>query len=282
MMGGHSQSQPRIFGLSVTEGSAQDTCREVIRLRPERAELIVTPNIDHIVNLRRDVGFARAYHSAAIVACDGFPVRYYAALRGIAVQRVTGIDILQELMAGSLCNHRLFFVVDSDETAMAVHSWARQRDVVVETAVPPFDFGRDQDYCRGLVQQINAHDTSILIMGVGAPTSEIWVDTHRANLPPCWALCVGQGVRIACGITHRAPVLLRRLNCEWLWRICQEPGRLWWRYSRGLLLFPLAVLEDQLNNWLSHLAWRQTDGPPAHIAPVSPKPNLAKTMTRPL
>jgi N-acetylglucosaminyldiphosphoundecaprenol N-acetyl-beta-D-mannosaminyltransferase len=281
-MGGHSQSQPRIFGLSVTEGSAQDTCREVIRLRPERAELIVTPNIDHIVNLRRDVGFARAYHSAAIVACDGFPVRYYAALRGIAVQRVTGIDILQELMAGSLCNHRLFFVVDSDETAMAVHSWARQRDVVVETAVPPFDFGRDQDYCRGLVQQINAHDTSILIMGVGAPTSEIWVDTHRANLPPCWALCVGQGVRIACGITHRAPVLLRRLNCEWLWRICQEPGRLWWRYSRGLLLFPLAVLEDQLNNWLSHLAWRQTDGPPAHIAPVSPKPNLAKTMTRPL
>jgi N-acetylglucosaminyldiphosphoundecaprenol N-acetyl-beta-D-mannosaminyltransferase len=282
MMGGHSQSQPRIFGLSVTEGSAQDTCREVIRLRPERAELIVTPNIDHIVNLRRDVGFARAYHSAAIVACDGFPVRYYAALRGIAVQRVTGIDILQELMAGSLCNHRLFFVVDSDETAMAVHSWARQRDVVVETAVPPFDFGRDQDYCRGLVQQINAHDTSILIMGVGAPTSEIWVDTHRANLPPCWALCVGQGVRVACGITHRAPVLLRRLNCEWLWRICQEPGRLWWRYSRGLLLFPLAVLEDQLNNWLSHLAWRQTDGPPAHIAPVSPKPNLAKTMTRPL
>jgi N-acetylglucosaminyldiphosphoundecaprenol N-acetyl-beta-D-mannosaminyltransferase len=281
-MGGHSQSQPRIFGLSVTEGSAQDTCREVIRLRPERAELIVTPNIDHIVNLRRDVGFARAYHSAAIVACDGFPVRYYAALRGIAVQRVTGIDILQELMAGSLCNHRLFFVVDSDETAMAVHSWARQRDVVVETAVPPFDFGRDQDYCRGLVQQINAHDTSILIMGVGAPTSEIWVDTHRANLPPCWALCVGQGVRVACGITHRAPVLLRRLNCEWLWRICQEPGRLWWRYSRGLLLFPLAVLEDQLNNWLSHLAWRQTDGPPAHIAPVSPKPNLAKTMTRPL
>ena len=280
-MGGCSQS-PRIFGLSVTEGSAWDICEEVIHVRPERAELLVTPNVDHVVNLRRDVAFARAYRSAAIVVCDGFPVRYYAALRGIAVQRVTGIDILEAVMASSLCNHRLYFLVDSDETAMAVHSWARQRDVVVETAGPPFDFGRDQDYCRGLVQQINAHAASILIMGVGAPTSEIWVDTHRANLPLCWALCVGQGVRVACGITHRAPVLVRRLNCEWLWRICQEPGRLWWRYSRGFLLFPLAILEDQLNNWLSRLAWRQTDGPSAHVATVSPKPNLAKTMTRPL
>ena len=281
-MGGHSQSRPRIFGLSITEGSAQDICREVIHLRPERAELIVTPNTDHIVNLRRDVGFARAYHSAAIVVCDGFPVRYYAALRGIAVQHVTGIDILQELMAGSLCNHRLFFVVDNNETAMAVHSWARQRDVVVETAVPPFEFECDEDYCRGLVRQINEHGASILIMGVGAPRSEIWVDTNRAKLAPCWALCVGQGVRVACGITHRAPVLVRRLNCEWLWRICQEPGRLWWRYFRGFLLFPLAIVEDQLNNWLSSLAWRQTCGPSAHIAPVDPKPNLAKTMTRPL
>jgi len=281
-MGGQSQSQPRIFGLSVIKASARDICQKVIHLRPERAELIVTPNVDHVVNLRRDVAFAQAYRSAAIVVCDGFPVRYYAALRGIAVQRVTGIDIIEELMAGAIRNHRLFFVVDSDETATAVQNWARQRDAVVKTAVPPFKFERDEDCCRTLVQQINAHAASILIMGVGAPRSEVWVDTHRANLPPCWALCVGQAVRVACGITHRAPVLVRKLNCEWLWRICQEPGRLWWRYSRGFMLFPLAIIEDQLNNWLSHLAWRQTDDTSARVVPVSPKPNLAKTMTRQL
>jgi N-acetylglucosaminyldiphosphoundecaprenol N-acetyl-beta-D-mannosaminyltransferase len=108
-------------------------------------------------------------------------------------------------------------------------------------------FEEDENQCRELIRQINEHNTSMLIMGVGAPKSEIWVDTYRARLPRCWALCVGQAPKIACGVTKRAPILVRRLNGKWLWRICQEPRRLWWRYLRGSLLFPLAVVEDRLN-----------------------------------
>jgi N-acetylglucosaminyldiphosphoundecaprenol N-acetyl-beta-D-mannosaminyltransferase len=83
-------------------------------------------------------------------------------------------------------------------------------------------FEEDENQCRELIRRINEHNTSMLIMGVGAPKSEIWVDTYRASLPPCWALCVGQAPKIACGVTKRAPILVRRLNGEWLWRIC--PG----------------------------------------------------------
>jgi UDP-N-acetyl-D-mannosaminuronic acid transferase (WecB/TagA/CpsF family) len=46
------------------------------------------------------------------------------------------------------------------------------------------------------------------------------------------------------------------LNCEWLWRVCQEPRRLWWRYLRGFLLFPLAIVEDPLNIDRSGMAER--------------------------
>jgi N-acetylglucosaminyldiphosphoundecaprenol N-acetyl-beta-D-mannosaminyltransferase len=278
-MGELSQPRRRIFGLNITEGDTADVARHVVRVRPTRVELMVTPNIDHIVHLRSNAAFARAYRRAAIVVCDGFPVRYYAALCGIAVQRVTGVDILERLLSGPLYGHRLFFVVDSEATARGVHSWARQRAVVVKTAVPPVMFEGDENQCRGLIRQINDHDTSVLIMGIGAPKSEIWVDTWRTSLPPCWALCVGQATRIACGVTRRAPVLVRRLNCEWLWRVCQEPRRLWWRYLRGVLLFPLAIVEDQLNNRLSRLAWRQADGPRERAAPVHRASKLAKTTT---
>ena len=278
-MGELSRPRRRIFGLKITEGDTGEVARHVVRVRPTRVELMVTPNIDHIVHLRSNATFARAYRSAAIVVCDGFPVRYYAALCGIRVQRVTGVDILEGLMSGSLYGHRLFFVVDSEATARGIHSWARQRAVTVKTAVPPVMFEGDENLCRGLIRQINDNDTSILIMGIGAPKSEIWVDTWRTSLPPCWALCVGQAARIACGLTKRAPILVRRLNCEWLWRVCQEPRRLWWRYLRGFLLFPLAIVEDQLNNWLSRLAWRQADSPPERVAPVHRASGLAKTMT---
>ena len=243
-----SQPRRRIFGLNFTEGDAAEVARQVVRVRPTRVALMVTPNIDHILHLRSNASFARAYRRAAIVVCDGFPVQYYAALCGIPVRRVTGVDILERVMSGPLYGHRLFFVVDSEATARGVHSWARLRHVAVKTAVPPVMFERNENQCRELIRQIDDHSTSMLIMGIGAPKSEIWVDTYRNSLPPCWALCVGQATRIACGVTKRAPPLVRRLNCEWLWRVCQEPRRLWWRYLRGLLLFPLAIVEDQLNS----------------------------------
>ena len=83
-MGEVSQPRRRIFGLNITEGDTGEIARHVVGVRPTRVELMVTPNIDHIVNLRRNPAFARAYRRAAIVVCDGFPVRYYAALCGIA------------------------------------------------------------------------------------------------------------------------------------------------------------------------------------------------------
>ena len=49
-------------------------------------------------------------------------------------------------------------------------------------------FEEDENQCRELIRQINEHNTSMLIMEVGAPKSEIWVDTYRARLPRCWAL----------------------------------------------------------------------------------------------
>ena len=154
-MGEVSQPRRRIFGLNITEGDTGEIARHVVGVRPTRVELMVTPNIDHIVNLRRNPAFARAYRRAAIVVCDGFPVRYYAALCGIAVQRVTGVDILERVMSGPLYGHRLFFVVDSEATARGIHSWATRRAVAVKTAVPPVMFEADENLCRGLIRQIN-------------------------------------------------------------------------------------------------------------------------------
>jgi N-acetylglucosaminyldiphosphoundecaprenol N-acetyl-beta-D-mannosaminyltransferase len=172
-VGGLFRRPRQIFGLSITEGDAAEVARRIVRVRPERVELMVTPNIDHIVHLRSNAVFARAYRRAAIVVCDGFPIRYYAALCGVAVQRVTGVEVLERIMSGPLCDHRLFFVVDSEATARGIHSWAMQRDVIVKTMVPPFMFEEDENQCRELIRQINEHNTSMLIMGVGAPKSEI-------------------------------------------------------------------------------------------------------------
>lgn len=249
---------PRIFGFGIDTRGAQEIADLIARSTPQTVQMVVTPNLDHIINLRRNVAFAAAYRNASIVVCDGFPVRYYAASCGIKVQRVTGCDIITSLMLNTrIGDQRLFFMVDSGPTASAVQRWARDRQIDVQISVPPFGFENDETISARLIAKINDHATTILVMGVGAPKSEIWLNTYREVLPPCWALSIGQGVKVALGLTRRAPLSIQAMHMEWLWRVCQEPTRLWRRYLRGAILFPLAVIEDQLDRHLQSLAWRQ-------------------------
>ena len=88
----------------------------------------------------------------------------------------------------------------------------------------------------------------MLIMAVGAPRSEVFVDTYRAILPPCWAFCVGQAVKIQLGLVRRASSKWQSVGMEWLWRLLQEPSRLRKRYVTASIGFGWAVIEDQLRN----------------------------------
>jgi N-acetylglucosaminyldiphosphoundecaprenol N-acetyl-beta-D-mannosaminyltransferase len=67
---------------------------------------------------------------------------------------------------------------------------------------------------------------------------------NQDRLLGCWALCVGQGLRVELGLTARAPRSLRALGLEWAWRLAQEPRRLGLRYVLDALWFPVAVLRD--------------------------------------
>lgn len=210
--------------------------------------LIVTPNLDHVVQLRRNADFRAAYRRAALVLCDGFPVHYYARLRGHAAHRVTGSDLIDRIMnrPGPPRESRMMFVVDRAETADAVTAWAvRNRiDQTVATIVPPAGFIRSPPACAALVAAIARHRPTLLIMGVGAPQSEIFIDRHHAALTDCWALCVGQGVRMALGLVRRAPKAVQTLHAEWLWRLMQEPRRLAGRYGIGAFRFAGAIAAD--------------------------------------
>jgi len=98
-----------------------------------------------------------------------------------------------------------------------------------------------------LAESIREHATTVLIMAVGAPRSEVFVDTYRAILPSCWAFCVGQAVKIELGLVRRASRHWQWVGMEWLWRMIQEPTRLTKRYLSATIGFGLAVVEDQLH-----------------------------------
>jgi N-acetylglucosaminyldiphosphoundecaprenol N-acetyl-beta-D-mannosaminyltransferase len=240
-----------MLGLEYSKLNEKEIVDELMRPQEEGArgaKIIVTANSDHAGRLTTDEVFRKAYSYASIRTADGFPVHYYAWLRGQRIPRVTGCGILAELMRNrDLTGQRLFFVADCEETAEGLRRWASRRELPeneFEIIVPPYEFEGSEEFTAGLVNKIRTFAPTILVMGVGAPKSEKFGYVHRDDLPPCWVLGVGEAVKIEAGVKKRAPALMRKLNLEWFWRLVHEPRRLIRRYTWDMRRFVVAIFQD--------------------------------------
>jgi N-acetylglucosaminyldiphosphoundecaprenol N-acetyl-beta-D-mannosaminyltransferase len=211
-------------------------------------KLIVTANVDHVVNLRRVTQFRDAYDFAWLIVADGAPIYAYARLRGVPlIERITGADLFLDLVTQFDQRHRPFFVASTEEAAQRTLrklEAAGQCSERFAHVVPPFGFEDDEAYSDFLVQRIAKHNTTHLFMCVGSPKSEIWAWRNRAGLGDLYVLGVGAALEFFAGTLARAPPLLRRLGLEWSWRLVSEPRRLARRYSVGFWLFLVAIVND--------------------------------------
>lgn len=215
----------------------------------ESARLFVTPNIQHIAEMRSSPELRLAMQTADLVTCDGFPLVRFARMRGCAIEgRVTGREVVAQLMRRRdlLAGHRMFFLVEGEETAAAVRTWARRHpelaDCVVEIA--PQAFGSDRAYCDRLAARMAGCGATLVFLCLGAPRSELFAARYRARVPDCWMLCVGQSVRVALGVVREPPQVVVGLRIEWLWRLWLEPRRLLGRYIHGALGFTLSAVAE--------------------------------------
>ena len=236
------------LGMNISPLRADEVVEAIVdEVATGVVRLVVTPNLDHVRRLQNSE-FAAAYASAYLVCPDGLPVLLYAQLRGLMLSaRVTGCDVFARLIRhDGLWRHRLFLVVESRCTALVASQWAGRIGLAenVVIAVAPSDLDADELAQSVLVQRIARAAPSILVMTLGAPVSEVFVHRHRDSLPPCWALCLGQALRVELSLARRAPALWQALGLEWLWRLGHEPRRLLKRYVQSLAWFPVAIWRD--------------------------------------
>jgi N-acetylglucosaminyldiphosphoundecaprenol N-acetyl-beta-D-mannosaminyltransferase len=213
------------------------------------SKLVATVNVDHVVTLRTDRRFRQAYNNAWRITADGAPVYLYARASGIKLrERVTGSDLFAALVdRWEPSRHRLFMLVANDEVARRMTRILLRRGYDEDTLaieVPPFGFEKDQAYCDRLTARIRARKPTHIVLGVGAPKSEIWAHEHRDELGSAIVLCVGAAVEFVTGLKQRSPVFMRRFGLEWMWRFGTEPRRLFHRYFVRSFGFVLAVLDD--------------------------------------
>ena len=230
--------------------------------------MVVTANIDHVVNLLRNAHFRQAYSSASVATADGVPVALYARLRGAGLPgRIAGPDLFANLMPALESDaHRPFFVVSRDETGERLRDYLVGERGFAGDAVgvvcPPFGFEKDRAYSAGLAERIRAHGTTHLFMGVGSPKSEVWLYDWADALGDCYGFGIGAGIDYFVGTEARAPQWMQTLCLEWFWRVVCEPRRLARRYLVDALLFPVAIARDLTGQWaMAQPAGDLPDGP---------------------
>jgi len=244
-----------VFGLEFSPLTQSELVSQIAGRSAPRGSgprAVVTANLDHIAHLTESAEFRAAYSNAWVVTADGMPVFAYAKLRGAASpERVPGSDLVAELLpALSPETDRVYFVASSWRTARRLQVYLVSRGFSrarVAFDVPPFGFEDDSAFSERLAARISAHRTTHLLFGLGAPKSEVWINRYRDRLGDCYVLCVGAGLDFFARTKRRAPTWMRKVGLEWLWRLAQEPGRLWYRYTVHAWRF-LAAIKDDLTS----------------------------------
>ena len=241
-------ARQEVFGVavdSVDQGGAIGAI--LARARDGVPGYVVTPNLDHVMKLRRDTAFRNAYRGASLVLPDGRPLLWMARLRGKQLHLVTGSDLVVPLCRAASREGRSVFLFGS--TFEAVTRCARNLYAVDRTLniagvyAPPTGFERDAEEQARALDAIKAAAPDLLFVALGAPRQEIWAHNNVAGLGS-QVICVGAALDFIAGTQRRAPLPFRKAGLEWLWRAATQPRRLALRYANILCWLPLLVALD--------------------------------------
>ena len=211
---------------------------------------VVTPNVHHLVLLRKYRLLREAYRHASLTLVDGRPVQWALNLLGDPVPEVIpGSDLVPALFdtASRHRNLKVFLLgagVGVTEKAQSVirANWPFVQ--VVGTYSPRRWFESDEVELATMIRMVRASAPDLLIIGLGCPKQETWVFRFRNEINARVAICCGATIDFIAGHRKRAPVWIQKIGCEWLFRAFSEPLRLGPRYASDALVFPVIILSE--------------------------------------
>ena len=206
----------------------------------QRYGYVVTPNVDHLIRCHEDPSYHSIYRSATYVLLDSrFAAYLLRVFKGLRLPVCPGSDVFPALLDQVVRpSDRLVLIGGSSQQAQTL---ARTHGLTnLRHHNPPMGFINDPAAVRECLEFIEAASPfRFCFLAVGAPQQEriahMLLERGRAA---GLALCFGASLNFVTGIEKRAPVWMRRIGSEWLYRLIQDPKRLGRRYLiRGPRIF---------------------------------------------
>lgn len=216
------------------------------RFADGRGFALATLNLDHLVKLAADPEFRAAYQTQDLVVADGNPIVWLSRLARRPVDLMPGSDLvvpLAELAAS--CGHAVALVGSTEESlrlaARALRAAVPELNVAC-TIAPPFGFDPEGPQADAILREVAESGARLCFLALGAPKQEIFAARGRIVAPPVGFASFGAGLEFLSGRQTRAPLWVRRLALEWLWRLLRQPSRMFMRYLHCFRILPGHVL----------------------------------------
>jgi N-acetylglucosaminyldiphosphoundecaprenol N-acetyl-beta-D-mannosaminyltransferase len=208
---------------------------------------IVTPNPEIVLRARKDLAYRSILNSADLILPDGIGLLWASRkLHGpdkSIKERITGVDFLIKFLShlshGSNSPHRSLRVLllggRGGVARKAASNFTKRFPDMVFYSLENFENKNIDFVIRELMQP------DLIFIGLGAPKQEEWIHQNLCKYPTVKiAMGVGGSFDMISGRLPRAPILLRDLSLEWLWRLTLEPGR-FNRIFKAVILFPYVI-----------------------------------------
>jgi N-acetylglucosaminyldiphosphoundecaprenol N-acetyl-beta-D-mannosaminyltransferase len=245
-----------LISMPISTGTYKEFISSIIRLAKSRtSSYVCVANVHMVVEAKKSETFANYVSNADIITPDGMPIaKAMKSLYGIDQDRVAGMDLLPDLLSVAQDNKLSVFFYGGSQ--LMLDKTAEYLDenfpdlIIAGTYSPPFRKLTAKEE-TDVINIINKSDPAIIFVILGCPKQEGWMFNMKNKIPGVM-IGVGGALPVLIGMQKRAPFWMQKNSLEWLFRLFQEPKRLFKRYfntnSIFIGLYAKALLSKFLKN----------------------------------
>lgn len=234
--------------LRLTNVSMQDALNAMdAALVAQVPTKIAFVNADCVNIAARNADYRQDLAAMDWVFVDGIGMKIAGKLLNQPIRaNVNGTDLFPLLCADLARSRRSLFLLGAKPgVAQAAAQWATQRFPELLIAGTQDGYFTEAQ-TASVLAQIRSTQPDVILVAMGAPRQEAWINRHMNDTGATLALGVGGLFDYFSGNIPRAPMWMQRGGLEWIFRLLQEPTRLWRRYLLGNWLFLARILKDKI------------------------------------
>jgi N-acetylglucosaminyldiphosphoundecaprenol N-acetyl-beta-D-mannosaminyltransferase len=230
---------------NITMNEAID--RIIVWLNQDVHKQVAFVNADCANISQNNEEYLRVLNNADLCLGDGIGIRIAAKINGTdIVQNVNGTDMFPLLCkALSGTRKRLYYLGARPDVISGLVDWTTQNYPDLIIAGEHHGYFKDSEL-EDITTQIRQTYPDLLLVAFGAPKQDLWISEFLSETGAKVGIGVGGLFDFYSGRIPRAPIWMRRCGLEWLYRLIQEPGRLWRRYLIGNFVFLYRVVKSRI------------------------------------